>query len=201
MDAATPPTILNLSDQWGATMQSHEYKVVPSPKRGMRAKGARRAEDRFARAIESEMNRLAAEGWEFVRSDTLPHEHKAGWFRRPVTLFQTVLVFRRAKGAEAAHGVPRTPSAAMPPPVALPYAEAPSTPSLVAPATTVPPPPSVAAPAASRFTPPPLAPKPANDLAPVAMPPPAPSLSLVEAPEDTEAPPPPSGPNPRHAAE
>ncbi len=194
MDAVPPPSMLPLSDQGSTAMPSHEYRVVPSPKRGIRARGARRPEDRFARAVEAEMNRMAADGWEFVRSDTLPHEHKPGWFRRPITLFQTVLVFRRAKASDAPHAVPRTAPTAMPPPVVAPHPEAPPV---------VPPP--VPAPAASRFTPSPRAIKPANDLAPVvAAPPapaptPAPALTLVEPPEGDDTPP--ADPDSRRAAE
>lgn len=159
-------------------MSSHEYRVIPAPRRGLKAKGVRSPEDRFARAIEAEMNRMAAEGWEFVRSDTLPCEQKAGWFSRPVTVFQTLLVFSRPL-AEAGVQAPR---AAMPPPVAL------------TPPVSVAPPP---APAASRFTPLPTAPTPANIAAPTA-PPPAPTLTLVEPPTAPgEVPPSP----PRHAAE
>ena len=164
-------------------MPSHEYRVVPAPRRGIKAKGARRPEDRFAHAVESEMNRMAAEGWEYVRSDTLPRDHKAGWFSRPVTVYDTVLVFRRA----AADSQPQRAAAPMPPPMAL------TPPSFVAaPAVANVPPPTVAAPAASRFTPPPSAQSAANDIAPVAIPP-GPALTLVKPAEDPQ--------NPRHAAE
>jgi hypothetical protein len=173
-------------------MPSHEYRVVPAPRRGIKAKGARRAEDRFARAVEAEMNRMAEEGWEFVRSDTLPCEQKPGWFSRPVTVFQTLLVFRRPLETQA-ESAPPVAAAAMPPPVVV----APLTLPAVAP-----PPPPVAAPAASRFTPAPPAPRPANDAAPVVMPP-APSLSLVAdgGPLRVEPPEGEAEPNSRHAAE
>lgn len=77
-------------------MQSHEYRVILAPRRGAKVKGLRTPEERFAHAVEGEMNRMALEGWEFVRSDTLPCEVKPGWFSRPVTVSQTLLVFRRA---------------------------------------------------------------------------------------------------------
>ena len=131
----------------------HEYRVVPAPRRGVKVKGARTPEDRFAHAVEAEMNRMATEGWEFVRSDTLPCERRSGWFSRPSTVFETLLVFRRPL-AEAGVQAPR---AAMPPPVAL------TPPASVAPA-----------PSASRFTPLPTAPLPANTAAPS-----APTLTLV----------------------
>ena len=139
-------------------MPSHEYRVVPAPRRGVKAKGARTPEERFARAVEAEMNRMATEGWEFVRSDTLPSEQKPGWFSRPVTVSQTLLVFRRAL-AEA-----QAPRAPMPPPVAL------TPPASVA---------SPPAPAASRFTPLPTAPDAANITAAAAVPPATPALTLV----------------------
>ncbi|WP_176559295.1 DUF4177 domain-containing protein [Rubellimicrobium roseum] len=80
-------------------MQSHEYRVVPAPRRGLKAKGTRRPEDRFALALETEMNRLAREGWEFVRTDTLPCERRRGWFGGRETVMETLLVFRRPKAA------------------------------------------------------------------------------------------------------
>lgn len=200
MDDGPAPAILRPVTPGGKTMQSHEYRVVPAPRRGVRAKGARRAEDRFARAIEAEMNRMAAEGWEFVRSDTLPHDHKDGWFRRAVTLYQTLLVFRRP--VAAAQGAQGHAADAMPPPVSAPAVLAPAQalPPIPAPDHDIPPPATVAAPAASRFTPLPQAPRPANVGAPAVVPPTAPPLSLVE--------PLPAGPGsrtpptkPRHAAE
>ena len=136
-------------------MPTHEYRVVPAPRRGVKAKGLRSPEDRFAHAVEGEINRMAAEGWEFVRSDTLPSEQRSGWFSRPTTVFQTLLVFRRSP-TEA-----QAPRAAMPPPVAL------TPPASVAPA-----------PAASRFTPLPNAPEVANTGAAAPLPP-APTLTLV----------------------
>lgn len=148
-------------------MSSHEYRVIPAPRRPIRAKGARKPEERFARSVEAVMNRMAKEGWEFVRSDTLPHERKSGWFGRRETVFETLLVFRRLEGAERA-------APAMPPPVALQPPSFLAAPSAEAPQAAVP------APAATRFTPPPAPPRPAN------VPPPAPTLTLVEPKRDEE---------------
>ena len=162
-------------------MQSHEYRVIPAPRRGVKVKGARTPEDRFARAVEGEMNRMALDGWEFLRSDTLPCEQKASWFSKPVTVFQTMLVFRRAKAEEAAPSV----SPAMPPPMAHMPTPSPVPPLADLPASAV-----VAAPMA-----PPLAPEPPSlidDAPPAAA---TPHLALVE-PALQERP-----PGPRHAAE
>ncbi len=82
-------------------MQAYEYRVTSAPRRGAKAKGIRTPEARFAFALEAEMNRMAAEGWEYVRSDTLPCEEHQGWLRGRATVPRTVLVFRRALPEEA----------------------------------------------------------------------------------------------------
>lgn len=76
-------------------MSQYEYKVVPAPKKGLKAKGIKSAENRYANALETAMNALGAEGWEYQRSETLPSEGRSGLTRR-VTTFQNMLVFRRA---------------------------------------------------------------------------------------------------------
>tara|TARA_R110002051_G_scaffold33923_3_gene75507 strand:- start:6156 stop:6524 length:369 start_codon:yes stop_codon:yes gene_type:complete len=75
-------------------MSQFEYKVVPAPKKGIKAKGIKTAEDRFAHALETAMNTLGANGWEYQRCDTLPSEERSGLTGR-VTTFQNMLVFRR----------------------------------------------------------------------------------------------------------
>ena len=75
-------------------MQRFEYKVIPAPKRGEKARGVKTTEDRFAFALTSLMNTLGAEGWDYVRADTLPCEERTG-FTGTKTSFQNVLVFRR----------------------------------------------------------------------------------------------------------
>ena len=76
-------------------MSQYEYKVVPAPKKGLKAKGIKSADDRYANALETAMNALGAKGWEYQRSETLPSEERSGLTRR-VTTFQNMLVFRRA---------------------------------------------------------------------------------------------------------
>lgn len=80
---------------------SYEYKVVPAPTRGLKAKGVKTAEERFANALETEMNSLAADGWEYLRTDTLPAEQREGLMGK-TTVYQNMLVFRRAVRAKQA---------------------------------------------------------------------------------------------------
>jgi hypothetical protein len=75
-------------------MQRFEFKVIPAPKRGEKARGVKTTEERFALALTSLMNQLGAEGWDYVRADALPCEERVG-LTGTKTTFQNVLVFRR----------------------------------------------------------------------------------------------------------
>ena len=121
-------------------MQRYEYKVIPAPKRGEKARGAKSTEDRFALALTGMMNQLGAEGWDYVRADTLPCEERSG-LTGTKTSYQTVMVFRRALAASAAAGSgaePVTPVRAEGPrlgsPVAMPAGPAPALGPAAAPA-------------------------------------------------------------------
>jgi hypothetical protein len=88
-------------------MQRFEYKVIPAPKRGEKARGVKTTEDRFAYALTQLMNQLGAEGWDYVRADALPCEERSG-LTGTKTTFQNVLVFRRQIGAASAEDRPAT---------------------------------------------------------------------------------------------
>ncbi len=77
-------------------MPRYEYKVIPAPKRGEKARGARTTEDRFALALTTLMNDLARDGWDYQRADTLPVEERTGLTARVSTSYQNMLIFRRA---------------------------------------------------------------------------------------------------------
>jgi len=93
-------------------MVRYEYKVVPAPEQGKKGKGVKGTAGRFANALESLMNALAAEGWEYLRADTLPCEERIGLTGRTTT-YQNLLVFRRA-AAEDAVAEPVGPALAAP---------------------------------------------------------------------------------------
>ncbi|HCP80666.1 MAG TPA: DUF4177 domain-containing protein [Octadecabacter sp.] len=76
-------------------MTGFEYKVVPAPMRGLKGKGIKGTPARFANALQSVMNDLGREGWEYQRTDTLPVEERQGLTGK-TTNFQNMLVFRRA---------------------------------------------------------------------------------------------------------
>ncbi|MBO9472717.1 DUF4177 domain-containing protein [Shimia sp. R10_1] len=76
-----------------------EYKVVPAPTRGQKGKGIKGPEARFANTLELHMNTLAADGWEFLRAETLPSEERSG-LTSTTTTYRTVLVYRRSKSVD-----------------------------------------------------------------------------------------------------
>lgn len=78
----------------------YEYKVVPAPVKGIKAKGLKTPEARFALGVEQAINALAAEGWEYQRSDVLPSEERVG-LTGSETHWRTLLVFRRAVAVAA----------------------------------------------------------------------------------------------------
>jgi hypothetical protein len=74
-------------------MPRYEYKLVPAPEKAARQKGLKGAA-RFAATLEALMNALGAEGWRYLRADTLPQEERAGLASR-VTTYRNLLVFQR----------------------------------------------------------------------------------------------------------
>ncbi|WP_375552009.1 DUF4177 domain-containing protein [Rhodophyticola porphyridii] len=75
-------------------MQRYEYKVVPAPEKGLKTKGVKPGAPRFAHTLENLMNGLGAEGWEYIRADTLPCTERAG-LTGSQTIYRNVLIFRR----------------------------------------------------------------------------------------------------------
>lgn len=77
-------------------MPHYEYKVVPAPTKGLKAKGVKGAEARFSHAIQELMNGLAGYGWEYQRAETLPSIERSG-LTSSTTEWRNVLVFRRLR--------------------------------------------------------------------------------------------------------
>ena len=75
-------------------MNKFEYKAVPAPTRGTKAKGAKTTEDRYAISLTETLNEMAAEGWEYMRAETLPCDERKGLTGSQQT-YQNILIFRR----------------------------------------------------------------------------------------------------------
>lgn len=94
-------------------MQKFEYKVVPAPERARKQRGLKGA-SLFAHSIESVMNELAAEGWRYVRADTLPQEERSGLTNKTTT-YRNLLVFQREIVDTSADTAPAVAPPASPP--------------------------------------------------------------------------------------
>lgn len=75
-------------------MPQYEFKVVPAPRRGEKARGVKTTADRFALALSTLMNDLGREGWDYLRADSFPVDERAG-FTGTKTTQQILMVFRR----------------------------------------------------------------------------------------------------------
>jgi hypothetical protein len=75
-------------------MSKFDYKAVPAPNRGTKARGAKTIEDRFALSITDVLNEMAADGWEYVRAETLPCDERKG-LTSTQTTYQNLLIFKR----------------------------------------------------------------------------------------------------------
>lgn len=82
-------------------MSLYEYKVVPAPAKGRKAKGVKTPEGRFALSVETVLNEMAAEGWEYLRAELLPSDERSGLTGSSVN-WRNVLVFRRSTVADMA---------------------------------------------------------------------------------------------------
>ncbi|MGI1661114.1 DUF4177 domain-containing protein [Palleronia sp. KMU-117] len=106
-------------------MPRYEYKVVAAPRQGLKAKTARTPDERFANALATLINDIARDGWEYLRTDTLPMEERKGLTGRSVS-YKNMLVFRRALD-EAQIQTPEVRVTAIPgPAAAVPRLGAPS---------------------------------------------------------------------------
>ena len=83
-------------------MSTYQYRVVPAPTKGLRAKGVKGPEARFSNAIEDLMNQMGSQGCEYQRAETLPSVERSG-LTGSTTEWRNVLVFRKPRldGVEA----------------------------------------------------------------------------------------------------
>ena len=77
-------------------MAHYDYRAIPAPTKGEKIQGMKAPEARFAQTIETLLNAQAAEGWEYMRSDVLPSDERAG-LTSTQTIHRALLIFRRAK--------------------------------------------------------------------------------------------------------
>ncbi|SES64835.1 DUF4177 domain-containing protein [Paracoccus homiensis] len=102
----------------------YEYTAIAAPARGEKAKEAKTPTDRYALGFTAELNRMAADGWEYIRADVLPSEERTGLTGR-TTVYHNLLVFRRPLSHVSAAPRPEYPAAAAPAPEPRPQPQLP----------------------------------------------------------------------------
>lgn len=100
-------------------MQMYEYLALPAPRKGSKVKGLKTPAERFAHAITELLNEVAAEGWEFWRSETLPSDERKG-FRGSVVVENHLMIFRRPSAEALAEHLSERDAAPVTPVVAPP---------------------------------------------------------------------------------
>ena len=87
-------------------MPQYEYKVVPAPSKGRKAKGVKTPEGRFAVSVEAILNEMGALGWEYLRAELLPSDERSG-LTGSSRNWRNVLIFRREVAVAAPVAKPR----------------------------------------------------------------------------------------------
>lgn len=72
-----------------------EYKCIGAPERPKRKRGMKTRSDRVAGAMQDIIATEAVDGWEYLRTDLIPVEEKAGLFGRVREVHRAVLIFHR----------------------------------------------------------------------------------------------------------
>lgn len=75
-------------------MPVYEYSLRPAPNRAEKHRELKTNAEKFGQTLADVMNDMARDGWEFLRSETLPAEERAGLTSK-TTVMHTFLVFRR----------------------------------------------------------------------------------------------------------
>lgn len=76
-------------------MQTHEYVAIPAPRKAVSARGLKGVPAKFANAISNMMNEMAAEGWRYERTDTLPCDERQGLTGKTVK-YHALMIFSRS---------------------------------------------------------------------------------------------------------
>lgn len=76
-------------------MSFYEYKVIPAPSTGKKAKGVKGADGRFANTLTETINSMATDGWEYMHAENLPSIERQGLTRKRREIYLNVLVFKR----------------------------------------------------------------------------------------------------------
>lgn len=76
-------------------MSTFEYKSICAPRKGLKIKGVKGADERYAQTLTDVINDQSANGWEYYRAESLPVDEKSGVMGKTSEKYLSLLIFRR----------------------------------------------------------------------------------------------------------
>ena len=76
-------------------MSTFEYKTICAPRKALKIKGIRGADDRYAQTLTDVINAQSEDGWEYYRAESLPVDEKSGMMGKTAEKYLSLLIFRR----------------------------------------------------------------------------------------------------------
>jgi len=76
-------------------MSTFEYKSICAPRRALKIKGVKSADERYAQTLTDAINSQSENGWEYFRAETLPVDEKSGFLGKTTEKYLSLLIFRR----------------------------------------------------------------------------------------------------------
>jgi hypothetical protein len=76
-------------------MSTFEYKTICAPRKALKIKGVKGADNRYAQTLTDVINEQSADGWEYFRAESLPVDEKSGMMGKTAEKYLSLLIFRR----------------------------------------------------------------------------------------------------------
>jgi len=76
-------------------MSTFEFKTICAPRKALKVKGVKGADNRYAQTLTDVINAQSADGWEYFRAETLPVDEKSGIMGKTEEKYLSLLIFRR----------------------------------------------------------------------------------------------------------
>ena len=76
-------------------MSTFEYKTICAPRKALKVKGVKGADNRYAQTLTDVINAQSADGWEYFRAESLPVDEKSGMMGKTAEKYLSLLIFRR----------------------------------------------------------------------------------------------------------
>lgn len=76
-------------------MSTFEYKSICAPRKALKIKGVKGADERYAQTLTDVINAQSENGWDYFRAETLPVDEKTGMMGKTAEKYLSLLIFRR----------------------------------------------------------------------------------------------------------